>query len=101
LISNSRHLPCSLVFLSQSIVQLPTIIRRNTDSYVLFGACSYTEIDLIYKEVSIVKRSTFWKMFQKATAKEWGFLVCSIQEGKIRFFESYNRQLIVEAEIVD
>ena len=93
MISNSRHSNLSFVFLSQSVVQLPTIIRRNCDVYVLFGACSYQEINLIYAEVSTVQRKDFWDLFSKATSKPYGFLVVSIERGKIRFYDSFNQEL--------
>lgn len=98
LISNSRHLPCSFIFLSQSIVQLPTIVRRNADCFCLFGACSYCEVELIWKEVSLVSRKHFWKMFTKATCKPYGFLVCSIEKGKLAFYDSFDHLLICEQE---
>ena len=98
LISNSRHLPISMIFLSQSIVQLPTIVRRNADSFCMFGACSYCEIELIWKEVSLVSRKQFWRMFTSSTKKPYGFLVCSIVEGKLSFYDSFERKFICDID---
>ena len=66
LISNSRHANNSFVFLTQSIVQMPTIVRRNADVFVFFASASYTEIDLLWKEVSSIKKKKFMEMFAKA-----------------------------------
>jgi len=93
MISNSRHMNLSFVFLCQSVVQLPTIIRRNCDLYILFGAVSYAEIQLIYQEVSTVQRKDFSYLFQQASSKPYGFLVISISEGKIKFFDSFNKEI--------
>jgi hypothetical protein len=98
LISNSRHLPVSLVFLSQSIVQLATIIRRNADMFCMFGACSFCEIELIWKEVSLAQKKQFWKMFTKSTEKPYGFLVCSIQHGKLKFYNSFESEITWDIE---
>lgn len=93
IISNSRHTDLSFVYLSQSCIQLPTIVRRNCDVYVLFGACSYAEIQLIWGEVSCVPRKDFWSMFETVTKKPYGFLVCCIQKGKIVMYDSFRTQL--------
>ena len=98
LISNSRHANNSFVFLTQSIVQMPTIVRRNADVFVFFASASNTEIDFLWKEVSSIKKRKFMEMFAKAVKQDYGFLVCSSEKGKIKFYESFNKQIICESE---
>lgn len=93
MISNSRHDDLSFLFLSQSIVQLPTICRRNCDCFILFGACSYQEIQEIYQEVSLLKRGDFWDTFSTVTEKPYAFLVITIQRGKIIMYDSFKEEI--------
>lgn len=98
LITNSRHSNLSFLFLQQCVTQLPTCIRKNTDVFILFGAVSFSEVELIYKEVSTVPQKEFRRLFWKASEKQWGFLVCRVYGGKITFFDSFNKQIEVTCE---
>jgi hypothetical protein len=55
----------------------------------MFGACSYLERECLYKEVSVVERKLFMKMFSAVTEHPHAFLVCTMsREGKLKFYES-------------
>ena len=89
LVSNSRHYRLSIISLHQKLTQCPTVIRGQVDSICMFGACSYLERECLYKEVSVVERKLFMKMFTEVTEKPHAFLVCSMsREGKLKFYES-------------
>ena len=72
MISTSRHLGkgLSMVFLSQSIVQLPTSIRRNTYMFCIFGATSFQETHLIWCDVSTINKKDFYSMFRHGMRKQ-------------------------------
>ena len=95
MISTSRHLGkgLSMVFLSQSIVQLPTSIRRNTDMFCVFGATSFQKTHLIWCDVSTVNKKDFYSMFRHATQKPYGYLVCVNNGGKLSFFDSHKSEI--------
>ena len=89
LVSNSRHYRLSIISLHQKLTQCPTVIRGQVDSICMFGACSYLERECLYKEVSVVERKIFMKLFTEVTEKPHAFLVCTMsREGKLKFFES-------------
>lgn len=85
-ISNSRHLHLSVVFLNQRFIQIPTIVRANTDCFIVFSACSQTELDALYREVSIVDKKKFMQLFRSVTDKPYAYLCISVIAGKISFF---------------
>jgi len=98
LISTSRHLGegLSFVFLSQSIVQLPTSIRRNTDVFLVWGCCAYAESQLVWQDISTVNKKDFMKMFRQATSKQFGFLVCCNHKGQLRFYQSFGSEFTMQ-----
>ena len=98
MISTSRHAGkgISFVFLSQSIVQLPTSIRRNCDCFCIFGATSFAETHLIWCDVSTVNKKDFYRMFRQATQQKYKFLVCVNQGGQLRFYDSFEKELQVD-----
>ena len=95
MISTSRHLGkgLSMVFFSQSIVQLPTSIRRNTDMFCVFGATSFQETHLIWSDVSTVSKKDFYVMFRQSTQKQYGFLVCCNNAGRLSFYDSFKTEI--------
>lgn len=96
MISISRHLKLSLIFLSQSIVQLPTSVRRNTDCFIIFGATALRETELIWADVSTISKKDYYRIFRVATQKQFGFLVCTNNGGQLKFYDSFNREFIIE-----
>jgi len=98
MISTSRHIGkgMSFVFLSQSIVQLPTSLRRNTTCFVIFGATSFAESELIWRDISTVDKKTFNKIFRSATQKQFGFLVAVNDKGQLRFFDSFEKEFEID-----
>ena len=102
LISCTRHADTSYIFLSQSITQLNTIIRNNASVYVMFSSCSYRERELLWKENSTINRKKFHAVFEAATKSPpnapYSFLVCSKENGGLRFFRSFNEELDPDEE---
>lgn len=89
LVSNSRHRNLSMIVLCQKITQMPTILRCNADSYIMYSSSSYLERECLYKEVSTVEKKEFIKIFNKATEKEYSFLVCVMSRtGQLQFYHS-------------
>jgi hypothetical protein len=72
LVSNSRHYNLSIVCLHQRLTQAPTIMRANADVVIAFSACSYPEIECLWKMVSTVPRREFATMFSEATQDLYG-----------------------------
>lgn len=95
-ISNSRHLRLSCVFLCQKITQAPTIVRANTDCFVVFAACAQVELEALYKEVSIVDKKRFLELFREVTQQQYAFLCISVVAGKIRFFKNCEEEILLE-----
>ncbi len=64
----------------------------------MFGACSYLERECLYKEVSVVERKLFMKMFTDVTEQPHAFLVCTMsREGKLNFFNSdFKAEVVIE-----
>ena len=77
IISNSRHLKLSCMFLHQRATQCSPIIRSQTDTYIIFSSSSYSERESLYKEVSVVDRKHFAQIMGKATDQKFGCLICS------------------------
>ena len=98
LVSNSRHYRLSIISLHQKLTQCPTVIRGQVDSICMFGACSYLERECLYKEVSVVERKLFMKMFTEVTEQPHAFLVCTMsREGKLKFFHSdFKTEVVIE-----
>lgn len=94
-ISNSRHLRLSCVFLCQKISQVPTIVRANTDCFVVFAACAQVELEALYREVSIVDKKRFLELFRETTQHEFAFLCISVQRGKIKFFKNCKEEIVL------
>ena len=93
LISNSRHLHISCLFLAQKMTQLPVIVRSNSDVFAVFQANSHLEQTALFNEVSTVDRRAFDRMFNSATEKQYSFLVSSVLEGKLRFFKNFTEEI--------
>jgi hypothetical protein len=88
MVSNSRHYKLSILSLHQKLTQAPTILRGNADQIMMFGACSYLEREALYKEVSIVDRKTFMRIFNHATDEPHSFLCCVMsREGQLKFYK--------------
>lgn len=94
-ISNSRHLRLSCVFLCQKISQVPTIVRANTDCFVVFAACAQVELEALYREVSIVDKKRFLELFRETTQHEYAYLCISVQRGKIKFFKNCKEEIVL------
>ena len=59
LISNSRHLNCSIIALLQKLTQAPTILRANTDCFIVFSACSERERLALFAEIGTMSKKEF------------------------------------------
>ena len=87
LVSNSRHYNLSLLCLHQRLTQSSTIFRANADVIIAFSACSYLEIECLWKMVATVPRRDFQKMFTEATQTPHSFMCCTVDEGgRLRFY---------------
>lgn len=95
-ISNSRHMNLSCVFLCQKLTQLSTCIRCNTDVYVCFAAMAEIEISSLFREVSVVNKQQFVKMFRHVTMTPYAFMAIRILNGKIEFFENFQKRIEIE-----
>jgi hypothetical protein len=91
-ISNSRHNNNSIIFLAQKMSQLSTIVRTNTDMFVIFGANSTREFEIAYNEVGVVEKSQFRSMFNECTEKRYGCFVVSMKLGQLRFYDSFEKE---------
>jgi len=96
LVSNSRHLRLSCVFLCQKITQVPTIVRANTDCFIVFAACAQVELEALYREVSIVDKKRFLELFRESTQHEYAYLCISIQRGKIKFYKNCEEEILLK-----
>jgi hypothetical protein len=90
LVSNSRHINLSIIGLFQKLTQCPVILRANTDTFLSFSACSYLERECLWREVSIVSKQEFQRIFNTATENnDHGFLCSSIgRDGSLKFYSS-------------
>ena len=88
LVSNSRHLSISIVFLAQRVTQIPTFMRAQTDCFMVFGSVSTRERESLYNEVSVLDKPDFKRMFSAATTGEHGFFVASFQRGTLKYYKS-------------
>ena len=94
LVSNSRHLNCSIVLLLQKMTQCPTCVRCQTDTFVCFSATSQREIDALWAEVGKGSKQEFHQMFHSATEGRYAHMVCSIsQQGKITYNSCFRDSL--------
>jgi Cdc6-like AAA superfamily ATPase len=89
MVSNSRHLNISMVVLLQKITQAPTHLRSNSDSYVVFSACSTREIDQLYAEIGILDKQRFQFLFRDAVQNQYSCFVGSMLDGKLRFYRNF------------
>ena len=88
LVSNSRHTNTSFIFLHQKLTQCPPICRAQADVIIAFAACSYLERDCLWKEVSVVDKQRFLKIFNHCTEAPHSFMVASNIDGRMTIFES-------------
>ena len=95
LISNSRHLNCSMIVLLQKISQAPTILRTNADVFAVFSACSVRETDMLWAEIGILQKKVFYQIFTDATTDQFSCFVCSMQNGKLRFYKNFKKEYSV------
>ena len=87
LVSNSRHYKLSIICLHQRLTQAPPILRANADVIISFSACSYVEIECLWKMVAITQRKPFQLMFNDATQEPHSYLVSMIDKGgRLRFY---------------
>jgi hypothetical protein len=93
LISNSRHLNCSIIALLQKLSQAPTILRSNADVFIVFSACSVRERDALHSEIGAVDKKTFEKMFNECTSEQYSCFVASIINGQIRFHKNFKEEI--------
>jgi hypothetical protein len=93
LISNSRHLNCSIIALLQKLSQALTILRSNADVFIVFSACSVRERDALHSEIGTVDKKTFEKMFNECTSEQYSSFVASIIDGRIRFFKNFTHEI--------
>ena len=89
-VSNSRHAHISCVFVCQKIMQMPTCVRCNTDSYITFSACSEIEINALFKEVSVVDKKRFLRLFREITLEPFAFFTITIVGGKLNFYKKFD-----------
>ena len=92
LVSNSRHLNCSMIFLQQKLTQLPTVIRAQFDVGLFFSACSYRETEALWAEIGILEKKRFFEIFRDATREQYGFFCVSMLNGKLRFFKNLTHE---------
>ena len=89
LVSNSRHLNISLLFLSQRLSQNLPIIRSQCDLWCIFGTSSYAEKNILYQQVSIMPRKEFEKIFSECTKDPFSFIcVTTGHGGQIKYYHS-------------
>jgi hypothetical protein len=89
LVSNSRHLNISLLFLSQRISQNLPVVRSQCDMWCIFGTSSYSERNILYQQVSIMPRKHFEKIFSDCTKDPYSFLnVVTGKGGQIKYYQS-------------
>lgn len=81
LIANSRHLQLSICVLSQKLTMLPTLLRSQTDTYIMYAACSYIEVEALAREVSTMPKKEFLEFFHTATAAPYAFLCIGVYKG--------------------
>ena len=93
LISNSRHLNCSIIALLQKLSQAPTILRSNADVFIVFSACSIRERDALHSEIGTVDKKVFEKMFNECTSEQYSAFVASIIDGKIGFYKNFENEI--------
>ena len=92
LISNSRHIHCSMVVLLQKLTQAPTILRTNADTFAVFSATSTRETDALHAEIGVLDKKTFQKLFRHSTEDRYSCFVASMIDGKIRFFKNFQTE---------
>jgi hypothetical protein len=99
LVSNSRHLGVSLVFLQQKLTMLSTTVRVQVGVFAAFGATSSREVDALYNEIGIIPKKDFIRIFREYTQGDFSFFVSSIDRGgKISYNQNFRRQEIKEEE---
>ena len=89
LISNSRHLNCSIIALVQKLSQAPTILRTNTDVFAVFSACSTRETEILWAEIGVLEKKSFYQIFTDATKDQYSCFVCSMHKGKLHFYKDF------------
>jgi energy-coupling factor transporter ATP-binding protein EcfA2 len=84
----SRHLNCSCVILTQKITSCPTEIRSQVDCFISFASTSHRERQALYHEVGRGTFREFSLEFEKATYRQYGTFVVSIQQGRPVYFDN-------------
>jgi hypothetical protein len=95
LISNSRHLNCSIIVLVQKLSQAPTILRSNGDLFACFAATSTRETDILHSEIGILEKKEFHRMFVDATKDQYSCFVVSMQKGKLCFYKNFAKKYVI------
>ena len=96
--TNGRHVAISCIFLLQKIHQVPVVCRSQMDTLCVWAASSFNQLDSIHKEFSTLNRKDFQKMFAEITEKQYHYLVITVLQGKIRFFDSFESEYIIKNE---
>lgn len=89
LVAISRHLNLSIVVLCQKFTMVPTTLRANCDVFCVFAACSFIELDALWREISIVEKKPFIELFKNVTKERHSFLCISIDAGRISLFPNF------------
>lgn len=89
LVAISRHLNLSIVVLCQKFTFVPTTLRANCDVFCVFAACSYIELDALWKEISVLEKKPFIELFKNVTRERHSFLCISIEAGRIELFPNF------------
>jgi len=102
-IGNRRHLGAgvSVIGIFQRVSQCPTMIRRNADCFIVFGASSYSEREIFYRECSIYPNPVFQKMFTKATEEKFSCMVAVVKfVGQLMYYASdFKTRLLPDEKI--
>ena len=98
IMTNGRHVAISCIFLLQKIHQVPVVCRSQMDTLCVWAASSFNQLDSIHKEFSTLNRKEFQKMFADITQQQYHYLVITVIQGKIKFFDSFESEYIIKNE---
>ena len=94
LISNSRHLQLSMLFLHQKVTQMHPVVRVNCDTFAVFSSNSHAEKECLWREISVVERKEFNRIMNEATQSDYGYLIASTsKEGKMVLYDKNGKIL--------
>ena len=91
LMSQGRHINCSVLITAQKLTQLNTTIRSNCSGAILFSN-SARELDAISDDFNYLdNKRDFIKMFRKATEKRNSFLVVNFSNDDLYLDSQFKR----------